>query len=77
MMRLRHVSLRLISQEIVDRQNADSSLQSQIDFIEQNTDPAALDSLTEIVAAFQGADSSILGVVNSNTGRISALENNV
>ena len=66
-----------ISQEIVDRQTADAALQSQIDFIEENTDPAALDSLTEIVAAFQGADSSILGVVTSNTGRITSLENNV
>ena len=66
-----------LAQEIIDRQNADAALQSQIDFIESNTDAAALDSLTEIVAAFQGADSNILGVVTSNTGRISALENNV
>ena len=66
-----------IAQEVLDRQTADAALQSQIDFIEQNTDPAALDSLTEIVAAFQGADSSILGVVTSNTGRITDLENNV
>ena len=66
-----------LAQEVVNRQNADAVLQSQIDFIEQNTDPVALDSLTEIVAAFQGADSSILGVVTSNTGRITDLENNV
>ena len=66
-----------LAQEVVARQNADAALQGQIDFIEQNTDPAALDSLTEIVAAFQGADSSILGVVTSNTGRITTLENNV
>ena len=66
-----------ITQEILDRQSADAVLQSQIDFIEENTDPAALDSLTEIVSAFQSADSSTLGVVNSNTGRISALESGV
>jgi hypothetical protein len=40
-------------------QQADvSSLQAQIDNIVSNTDPATLDSLTEIVAAFQGADST-------------------
>lgn len=33
-------------------------LQDQIDSILQNTDPAALDSLSEIVTAFQGADSA-------------------
>jgi len=66
-----------IAQEVVDRQNADAVLQGQIDFIEENTDPAALDSLTEIVAAFQAADGSITGVVNSNTSRISALETGV
>ena len=63
-----------IAQEVVDRTSADAALQSQIDFIEANTDPAALDSLTEIVSAFQAADSSTLGVVNSNTSRIAALE---
>ena len=66
-----------IAQEVVDRQNADAALQSQIAFIEENTDPAALDSLTEIVAAFQSADSSTLGVVNSNTTRIASLESGV
>jgi hypothetical protein len=66
-----------ITQEILDRQSADAILQSQIDFIEENTDQASLDSLTEIVSAFQSADSSTLGVVNSNTSRISALESGV
>ena len=66
-----------LAQEVIDRQNADTGLQTQIDFIKENTDPASLDSLTEIVAAFQSADGSITGVVNSNTGRISALESGV
>ena len=66
-----------LAQEVIDRQNADAVLQGQIDFIKDNTDPVALDSLTEIVAAFQAADGSITGVVNSNTGRITSLENNV
>jgi len=47
-----------LTQEIADREAADNNLQSQIDFITTNTDPAALDSLTEIVTAFQDADSN-------------------
>ena len=47
-----------LSQEIADRQAADTNLQQQIDFITSNTDPATLDSLTEIVTAFQDADAA-------------------
>jgi hypothetical protein len=42
-----------------------------IDFITANVDATALDSLTEIVAAFQSADSSTLATVTSNTTAIS------
>lgn len=66
-----------VDAEAQQRNAADSSLQNQINSIVSNTDPAALDSLTEIVAAFQAADGSITGVVNSNTSRISALESGV
>lgn len=38
---------------------ADGALQTQINNILSNTDPAALDSLTEIVEAFQNADSDL------------------
>ncbi len=55
-----------ISNEATARQNADQSLQSQIDFITANTDSAALDSLTEIVAAFQSADGTITGLITQN-----------
>ena len=48
------------------RQTADANLQSQIDFIKENTDSAALDSLTEIVAAFQSADGTLTGLVSQN-----------
>ena len=44
----------------------EAGLQSQIDSIVSNTDPAALDSLTEIVAAFQSADSTLTGLVQTN-----------
>ena len=48
------------------RQAEDANLQSQIDFIKSNTDSAALDSLTEIVAAFQSADGTLTGLVSQN-----------
>jgi hypothetical protein len=38
---------------------ADEALQNQVDNIVSNIDPAALDSLTEIVAAFQNADGDL------------------
>jgi hypothetical protein len=56
------------------RAAADSNLQTQINNILSNTDPAALDSLTEIVAAFQAADSSLNNAISAlGTGSSSAL----
>ena len=46
--------------------NAEADLQSQISSIVSNTDPAALDSLTEIVAAFESADSNLTTLVSNN-----------
>lgn len=54
-----------IAQEIIDRTAADANLQSQIDSILSNTDPLALDSLTEIVSAFQAADSNLNDAITS------------
>lgn len=45
-------------QEITDRTTADTNLQDQIDDLLSNTDPATLDSLSEIVTAFQSADTA-------------------
>lgn len=39
--------------------------QTAVDFITSNVDVAALDSLTEVVSAFQTADSSINGAITS------------
>lgn len=51
-----------------------SDLQTQINNVLSNIDPAALDSLTEIVSAFQGADSNILDAINAlSTSSSSAL----
>ena len=44
----------------------EAGLQTQINDIISNTDPAALDSLTEIVAAFQSADNTLTGLVQTN-----------
>jgi predicted nucleic acid-binding Zn-ribbon protein len=60
-----------IDTEEAARIAGDANLQSQVDFITNNTDPAALDSLTEIVGAFQDADSDISALVSSNTTAIS------
>lgn len=66
-----------IAAEAAARSAADSDLQSQINFITSNTDAAALDSLTEIVAAFQNADSTLTGVISSNTSNINVLQSDV
>ena len=55
-----------ITAEAAARVAADEALQGQIDFIKSNTDSDALDSLTEIVAAFQGADASLTTAVANN-----------
>ena len=54
-----------ITSEASDRVAGDVSLQNQIDFITNNTDAAAIDSLTEIVSAFQSADGDINGAITA------------
>ena len=44
---------------------ADQALQDSIDSILANTDPAALDSLAEIVTAYQTADANLNGAISS------------
>jgi len=51
-------------------QLADTNLQGQIDNIISNVDPAALDSLAEIVAEFQTQDSAISASVTVNANAI-------
>ena len=54
-----------LTAEETARTTADTNLQNQIDFIVGNTNPAALDSLTEIVTAFQNADNTVNGAIVS------------
>ena len=60
-----------VAAEKARAEGVEAGLQSQVDFITSNTDPAALDSLTEIVGAFQAADSDMSALISSNTTAIS------
>jgi predicted nucleic acid-binding Zn-ribbon protein len=64
-----------IDAEEVRATAAEANLQSQVDFITSNTDPAALDSLTEIVSAYQASDSDMSALIASNTTAISVEKN--
>jgi hypothetical protein len=67
-----------ITNEANLRINAVANLQSQIDFIKNNTDPAAIDSLTELLANFNSVSTTISTVANTliqtETTRASAAE---
>ena len=51
--------------EVTARQTAISDLTSRVDAIVSNTDAAALDSLSEIVDAFQTADGDLNGAITA------------
>ena len=61
-----------LTQEIADREAADAVLQTQIDNVLSNVDGAALDSLTEIVSAFQSADATLNGAITALSTGLSA-----
>jgi hypothetical protein len=54
--------------ETTNRSTADAGLQSQIDDILSNTDPAALDSLSELVAAYEAADANLSAAITAALG---------
>ena len=54
-----------LSTETADRIAGDANLQSQINNVLSNIDPVALDSLTEVVAAFQSADSDLTAAITA------------
>jgi len=45
--------------------NQVANVQSQLNFIKSNLDPAALDSLTEIVASFQNIDANLISNIST------------
>lgn len=66
----------IVATEQSAREAADTNLQNQINDILSNVDPAALDSLSEIVSAFQSADSdlsdAITAVLGTHTSELNA-----
>lgn len=61
-----------LSQEQTDRIAAVTDLQDQINNVLSNVDAGALDSLTEIVSAFQAADASLNGAITALSTGLSA-----
>jgi hypothetical protein len=59
-----------VTQAYVDSEVSD--LQGQINNVLSNVDPAAIDSLSEVVAAFEAADSSINGAISSLSSGLDA-----
>lgn len=62
----------LVSLSYVD--TTATNLQSQINNIVSNLDPATLDSLTEIVSAFQSEDNTLLSLINTANTNITQLQ---
>ena len=62
----------LVSLSYVD--TTATNLQTQINNIVSNLDPATLDSLTEIVTAFQSEDNTLLSLINTANTNISTLQ---
>lgn len=61
-----------ISAEQTARETAISSVNTRVDSVLSNIDPVALDSLTEVVAAFQDADGSLSGTIANLTASSAA-----
>ena len=77
-----------IAQEAVDRaasvsaeearaMAAESALSTRIDNVISNADPASLDSLSELLTAYQAADSSLGDSIADAISRIQALEDKI
>ena len=52
--------------------NAEASLNSKLDFFKENTDSAAIDSLKEIVDAFQSADGNLNNAISNISVNVTA-----
>ena len=66
-----------IEAEILRATGVEGGLQNQINNLLSNTDETALNSLAEIVTAFQGADGTLTGLVSSNAADIDTLQADV
>ena len=63
-----------VAAEAAARQAAITGVQNQISSILSNNDPAAIDSLTELVAAYQAGDQTVAAQVATALQRITAIE---
>lgn len=52
-------------EEAISREQADANLQDQINNMLSNVDPAAIDSFTEVITAFENADSNLNNAITS------------
>jgi hypothetical protein len=72
-----------IVSETSARSSADAALESDIIGLQNQVgtiisgSPASLDTLVEIVSAFETADASLSGVITANSGRLTSAESNV
>ena len=72
-----------IVSETSARTSADAALESDIIGLQNQVgtiisgSPASLDTLVEIVSAFETADASLSGVITANGGRLTTAENNI
>jgi hypothetical protein len=72
-----------IVSETSARSSADAALESDIIGLQNQVgtiisgSPASLDTLVEIVSAFENADSDLSGVITANGGRLTTAENNI
>ena len=60
--------------DVADLQSQLNTEKGRIDFIVSNTDATALDSLTEIVSAYQSADNSLINQVATLQSQLTALQ---
>ena len=63
-----------VASEAAARAAAIQGVQNQISSILSNNDPAAIDSLTELVAAYQAGDQTVAAQVSGALTRIAAIE---
>ena len=66
-----------VAAEAARAQAAEAALGVRIDNVLSNVDPAAQDSLAELLAAYQAADNSLANSITSALARITTLENQI
>lgn len=62
----------LVSAEVTRATDEEARLEGRIDFLLNNADAAAIDSIAEVIAAFQAADSTVNGAITALSTALSA-----